>query len=427
MRQIGKSLKDYPEIELPNADDLDKLGNRLVNEQNSYDKDQLKDEHMTIHSKLNPDQRNAFAAIIGSVEKGPGKQIFVEGYGGTGYDQQLLYIHASQCNGCRNNGSPDMKHPNNTDAYTAGRLDGYLPFGDGELSGFDDLEAEAARLRVVFKKMPVEAQAPNDLSSACTHVARGPELETETEAEREYQLLLQSPSSFNLLLSTTLPPTPHATACLLRRRESPCRGPAAAASTAPPSEKLLPAVAESTSAITLLEPDVSSPKELLGTTSSEGCIIDNPQPAQHNTTDSSPPSASSLVSKILARYPRNWYQVFYIRMDRGGYFCMYPNLGGPFRSIYEADDAIERYLDELRHKAMCKDQVKLSVVDRLIHSCKFYLDGTPKRGPNSPTEDEKIYMDQAVLDQYNEDHNLFGGLVSLPPSLPHHTHKTEIM
>ena len=69
----------------------------------------------------------------------------------------------------------------------------------------------------------------------------------------------------------------------------------------------------------------------------------------------------------------------------------------------------------------CKDQVKLSVVDRLIHNCKFYLDGTPKRGPNSPTEDEKIYMVQAVLDQYNEDHNLFGGLVSLPPSLITHT------
>ncbi|XP_025813283.1 uncharacterized protein LOC112890646 [Panicum hallii] len=56
-----------------------------------------------------------------------------------------------QCNGYRNNGGPDMNHPNNTDAYTAGLLDGYLPFGDGELSGFDDLEAEAARLRVVFK------------------------------------------------------------------------------------------------------------------------------------------------------------------------------------------------------------------------------------------------------------------------------------
>ena len=118
------------------------------------------------------------------------------------------------------------------------------------------------------------------------------------------------------------------------------------------SEKILAAVAESTSAITLLEPDVSSPKELLGTTSSEVSITDSPQSVQHNATHCSLPSASSFVSKILARYPRNWYQVFYIRMDRGGYFCMYPNLGGPFRSIYEADDAIERYLDELRHKAM---------------------------------------------------------------------------
>lgn len=84
MRQIGKSLKDYPEIELPNADDLDELSNILINEENTCDKDQLKDEHMTIHSKLNPDQRNAFAAIIESVEKGLGKQIFAEGYGDTG-------------------------------------------------------------------------------------------------------------------------------------------------------------------------------------------------------------------------------------------------------------------------------------------------------------------------------------------------------
>ena len=59
--------------------------------------------------------------------------------------------------------------------------------------------------------------------------------------------------------------------------------------------------------------------------------------------------------------------------------------------------------------------MKLSVVDRMILNCKFYLDGTPKRGPNSPTEDEKIYMVQAVLHQYNEDNNLFG---VCSPSLP---------
>jgi hypothetical protein len=71
-------------------------------------------------------------------------------------------------------------------------------------------------------------------------------------------------------------------------------------------------------------------------------------------------------------------------------------------------------------------------VDRLIHNCKFYLDGTPKRGPNSPTEDEKIYMVQAVLDQYNEDQKLFGVLLSLSLSslsfsLSLITHTTEIM
>ena len=44
--------------------DLDELGNRLINEENNYDRDLLKDEHMTIHNKLNPDQRNAFTAII---------------------------------------------------------------------------------------------------------------------------------------------------------------------------------------------------------------------------------------------------------------------------------------------------------------------------------------------------------------------------
>lgn len=108
------------------------------------------------------------------------------------------------------------------------------------------------------------------------------------------------------------------------------------------SEKLLAAVAESTSALTLLEPDVSSPKELLGTTSSEGSMNDNPQSVLHNTTHGSPPSASSseLVPDV------------YIRKDRRGSFCMYPNLGGPFQSICEADDAIERYLGEFRQKAM---------------------------------------------------------------------------
>ena len=85
--------------------------------------------------------------------------------------------------------------------------------------------------------------------------------------------------------------------------------------------------------------------------SSEGSTTASPQSVLDNTTDGSPSAASSLGSKILIRSPRSWCQVFYIRMDRGGSFCMYPNLGGPFQSIDEADDAINLNLDELRHRA----------------------------------------------------------------------------
>ncbi|CAN6202674.1 unnamed protein product [Urochloa humidicola] len=42
------------------------------------------------------------------------------------------------CFGCKNNGSPDMQHPSETDAYTGGHLDGYLPFGCNDLSSSDD-------------------------------------------------------------------------------------------------------------------------------------------------------------------------------------------------------------------------------------------------------------------------------------------------
>ena len=42
MRQAGKTLKDYPDIELPNATELEQLGNRMINEELSYDMETLK-------------------------------------------------------------------------------------------------------------------------------------------------------------------------------------------------------------------------------------------------------------------------------------------------------------------------------------------------------------------------------------------------
>ena len=37
MRQSGRSLKEYPEIQLPSTDNIELLGNRLINEELNYD------------------------------------------------------------------------------------------------------------------------------------------------------------------------------------------------------------------------------------------------------------------------------------------------------------------------------------------------------------------------------------------------------
>ncbi|KAM0832093.1 hypothetical protein ACQ4PT_065114 [Festuca glaucescens] len=84
MREAGKTLKEYPGIELPNSSGLKELGNRLLNEEMNYNKQELKDEHLSIFHNLNSKQRHAFDSIIESVDKNLGKQIFVDGYGGTG-------------------------------------------------------------------------------------------------------------------------------------------------------------------------------------------------------------------------------------------------------------------------------------------------------------------------------------------------------
>jgi hypothetical protein len=84
MRQAGRSLKDYPDIQLPNTDELVELGNRLINEELNYDRDLLRNENQAILINLNPEQKNAYDVIMHSVNNGLGKQIFVDGYGGTG-------------------------------------------------------------------------------------------------------------------------------------------------------------------------------------------------------------------------------------------------------------------------------------------------------------------------------------------------------
>ena len=58
-----------------------------------------------------------------------------------------------------------------------------------------------------------------------------------------------------------------------------------------------------------------------------------------------------------------------------------------------------------------KKRHKVSHLDWMIQQCCFYPDGTPKKGPDSPARknpnDYQRCLIQALLDQYNEDHDLF--------------------
>jgi hypothetical protein len=53
MRHDGKSMKDFPEIEMPSLDMLQEIGNRLMNEELKYDSEERKEEHERIYGNLN--------------------------------------------------------------------------------------------------------------------------------------------------------------------------------------------------------------------------------------------------------------------------------------------------------------------------------------------------------------------------------------
>ncbi|XP_066371726.1 uncharacterized protein [Miscanthus floridulus] len=107
------------------------------------------------------------------------------------------------------------------------------------------------------------------------------------------------------------------------------------------SEKFVAGAADSTSILTLQEPDVSSSDEYLDS-SSEELITASPRTVPLNTIDDSPPT---LGPNILIYYPANSFEVFYIRIDRTGSIWIYPNVGGPFQSIDETENAIISFLD----------------------------------------------------------------------------------
>ena len=107
------------------------------------------------------------------------------------------------------------------------------------------------------------------------------------------------------------------------------------------------------------EPNVLASKELLDTTTLESITNASsplqPTPLQPDMLSSKDASFTwaeevtpSLTPPILARKPAGWNHQFFIRVDLGGFFHTYPELGGPFRSLEEAKKAILCHLDKLR-------------------------------------------------------------------------------
>lgn len=60
------------------------IGNPLINEDLNYDTNALKREHAKYYEQQNNSQRQAYDAIITSVQNEEGKLIFIHGHCGTG-------------------------------------------------------------------------------------------------------------------------------------------------------------------------------------------------------------------------------------------------------------------------------------------------------------------------------------------------------
>ncbi|KAH9703741.1 helitron like n domain-containing protein [Citrus sinensis] len=84
MLKMGKSLRDIDGMPLPNSSLIRDSGNRLVNEELDYDRDQLKKLHEKSFAALNACQKSAYEAIMHSVENEKGHLFFINGHGGTG-------------------------------------------------------------------------------------------------------------------------------------------------------------------------------------------------------------------------------------------------------------------------------------------------------------------------------------------------------
>lgn len=75
LNDIGKSLKDYSTMPFPHDIFTSSDLNRLIFEEKSYDKTEMKKKYDANYGKLNVEQKN-FNVVIDSIEQGKGGLFF---------------------------------------------------------------------------------------------------------------------------------------------------------------------------------------------------------------------------------------------------------------------------------------------------------------------------------------------------------------
>uniref|UniRef100_A0A0D3H1P8 DUF3615 domain-containing protein n=1 Tax=Oryza barthii TaxID=65489 RepID=A0A0D3H1P8_9ORYZ len=320
----------------------------------------------------------------------------------TDNDEDKIYY------GCANQGSVDMKHPDPHE-YDGGHLDLGRPYEcvDQWSDSEDDAEyvkAKEAKIRRMYEGLD-DPCVVEDLSTD-----GGKALEWKCKEDvRVKQTIPRTLLWLKILLEVM---QAEADAGLVPSGCRPAVAILAATGAVNDDPAPSPSPRQPSQSYSLARTEGHVPSSITATSSS--C---QQADAVAQDTEVLPPSGSCLSSSpasyVWARHVKDWGLIFYIRVDLQGSFHTYPDVGGPFQSSQEADKAIDRYLeDHWDPKMRIGQNDDISSIENVIRRCLYWPDGTIKRRTKSSTTWEaKKRMHQfiqALVDKYNDDHNLLG-------------------
>ncbi|XP_074362458.1 uncharacterized protein LOC141702730 [Apium graveolens] len=100
LNDVGKSLRDFHMMPFPDERFFHTFVNRLIAEETSYNKEELRLNHDKAHKNLNSRQLDVYNAVVDNVNKNKGGMFFVYGSGGCG----KMFLWQTLCSRFRSEG-----------------------------------------------------------------------------------------------------------------------------------------------------------------------------------------------------------------------------------------------------------------------------------------------------------------------------------